>query len=478
MKRFALLLLPLMASLLSLPCCNSDSKGKNSAIVSNDSSADDSFDRYSDSDLDYEVTDTFVECAYFSRDLKILTSYYGGCSSSYHVPEGTEIIAPGAFLNTSLNEVVFPKGLKRIGGAAFCESEVRRVVFSEGPLVIGDSAFFGCSHLNELVLAEGLDSIGHLAFRSCDSLLSFKLPASVRFIGVEAFHSGSFESEFDEERQEEARYVEIPSNSKLESVGYKGLRGPDTFYVPKYMDPTSITWAIGHPYFIVDKNHPSLSSEEGVLYSKDKKTLLSVPREMEGVYTMPNSVTAIDENAFYQNDVLEKLVLSPNLDSLEEGFAFGSFTALQDIVLPSKNEKFCTVDGVLFNADTTVLICYPAGKMLNEYWMPKSVREIGYGAFYGCSTKKLVIQSDIKKIGPEAFYDMRELERVDILEPVEDFIYSFDLEGEWKWGGSVKQVYLHSNTKENLPEIESFGGQIFLYDESTNGFEEYLRDAE
>lgn len=122
MKRFALLLLPLMASLLSLPCCNSDSKGKNSAIVSNDSSADDSFDRYSDSDLDYEVTDTFVECAYFSRDLKILTSYYGGCSSSYHVPEGTEIIAPGAFRNTSLNEVVFPKGLKRIGGAAFCES--------------------------------------------------------------------------------------------------------------------------------------------------------------------------------------------------------------------------------------------------------------------------------------------------------------------------------------------------------------------
>ena len=131
-----------------------------------------------------------------------------------------------------------------------------------------------------------------------------------------------------------------------------------------------------------------------------------------------------------------------------------------------------------FNSDTTVLICYPAGKMLNEYWMPKSVREIGYGAFYGCSTKKLVIQSDIKKIGPEAFYDMRELERVDILEPVEDFIYSFDLEGEWKWGGSVKQVYLHSNTKENLPEIDSFGGQIFLYDESTDGFEEYLRDAE
>lgn len=116
--------------------------------------------------------------------------------------------------------------------------------------------------------------------------------------------------------------------------------------------------------------------------------------------------------------------------------------------------------------------------MLNEYWMPKSVREIGYGAFYGCSTKKLVIQSDIKKIGPDAFYDMRELERVDILEPVEDFIYSFDLEGEWKWGGSVKQVYLHSNTKKNLPEIESFGGQIFLYDESTDGFEEYLRDAE
>ena len=75
--------------------------------------------------------------------------------------------------------------------------------------------------------------------------------------------------------------------------------------------------------------------------------------------TLPKSVTSIGEKAFWRCD---------NLTTIEVG---------------AGNMNFTGVNGVLFNADKTVLVSYPAGKTGSNYNIPDSVTSIGKGSFGG-----------------------------------------------------------------------------------------------
>lgn len=52
---------------------------------------------------------------------------------------------------------------------------------------IGKNAFYGCTRLESITLPEGLESIGDEAFRHCNSLKKIEIPASVTSIGDLAF---------------------------------------------------------------------------------------------------------------------------------------------------------------------------------------------------------------------------------------------------------------------------------------------------
>jgi len=58
---------------------------------------------------------------------------------------------------------------------------------------------------------------------------------------------------------------------------------------------------------------------------------------------------------------------------------------LTSIDVETNNEKFCSIDGVLFNKNKMELIKYPAAKSENTYMIPNSVISIDYDAFDGCS---------------------------------------------------------------------------------------------
>ncbi|MDD5793040.1 MAG: hypothetical protein PUD22_10690 [Erysipelotrichaceae bacterium] len=53
--------------------------------------------------------------------------------------------------------------------------------------------------------------------------------------------------------------------------------------------------------------------------------------------------------------------------------AFCDCTSLTSINVDNENQYYCSVDGVLFSKDKTVLIKYPAGSTLKTYSIPNSV---------------------------------------------------------------------------------------------------------
>jgi len=215
---------------------------------------------------------------------------------------------------------------------------------------IREYAFKDCEDLTSVTIPNSVKSIGHAAFFYCTNLTSITIPNSVTYIGSSAF--GSCESLIS---------VTIPN-----SVTYIGRGAFSSCY--------SLT-AIN-----VDADNGAYTAQDGVLYTKDKTTLIKYPaKKTDTSFIIPNSVTYIESDAF------------------------SDCTSLTTINVAVGNSAYTAQNGVLYNKNKTTLIAYPAGKT-GAFTIPDSVTTIGGEAFHFCtSLTSITIPNSVTRIGDKAF---------------------------------------------------------------------------
>ena len=83
-----------------------------------------------------------------------------------------------------------------------------------------------------------------------------------------------------------------------------------------------------------DESHEVYASEDGILYTKDGKKLVSYPPAKEETeYIMPDEVEEIENKAFNNATTLEKVVLSENIKAFPENLAIENKNAEIELVL-------------------------------------------------------------------------------------------------------------------------------------------------
>lgn len=102
--------------------------------------------------------------------------------------------------------------------------------------------------------------------------------------------------------------------------------------------------------------------------------------------TLPSTLTTIGDDPFLHTKV-EYLFLPKNVQNLFTESSFDRMTSLVHFEVDEQNPYFCSIDGILFSKNKTILVHFPAAKNLSIYTIPTSVTIVGYGGF--CRLKYL-----------------------------------------------------------------------------------------
>jgi len=162
----------------------------------------------------------------------------------------------------------------------------------------------------------------------------------------------------------------------------------------------------------VNAANTAYSSQDGVLYNKDKTSLIAYPGgKTENTFTIPASVTSIG-NAAFDNKNLTNVTIPNSVTSI--GYSvFGDCTSLTAINVNAANTTYSSQDGILYNKAKTSLIAYPSGKTENTFTIPNDVTSIGNGAFNNCKNlTSLTIPASVTIIEHQPFFGCTSLTSV------------------------------------------------------------------
>ena len=180
-------------------------------------------------------------------------------------------------------------------------------------------------------------------------------------------------------------------------------------------------------------------SVDGVVFNKDKTALVLYPNGKQGSYTIPNGVTTIGKDAFFNAGNLESVTIPNSVTTIEE-HAFGGCRGKMSITIPNsvtaigkyafaaykmgyfiiggpssaietdhENRFVCchpdeTMSITISNSVTAIEDYTFAGACLESIIIPNSVTAIGEGAFRDCGRlSSVTIPKNVKSIGKDAF---------------------------------------------------------------------------
>ena len=284
---------------------------------------------------------TSVNGVLFNKDKTALICYPAGkTDKSYNITNSVTSIGDYAFNGcSSLTSVTIPNSVTEIGGSAFvgCAS-LKSITMPNSVTSIGDMAFYKCSSLTSITIPDSVTSIGSSAFSDCSKLRSITIPNSVTSIGAWAFN------------------------------GCTGL--------------TAINVAMKNQNYV---------SPDGVLYNKDKTTIICYPAGKKGNnYKIPDGVTEIGSIAFSRCSSLTSVTIPNSVTSIGSG-AFNGCTSLTRVTIPNSVTK------IGWNA-------FSGCTSLTSITIPNSVISIDWYAFRGCTRlKSITIPNSVTSIGKNAF---------------------------------------------------------------------------
>ena len=335
-----------------------------------------------------------------------------------------------------IRAIVVEEGVSEIGDGWFSYlNEVREITLPTTLRRIGKSAFASCQRLKEVSIPEGVEELAESAFQDCSHVRRFHLPASLRNIGYLALHVGDGQLlSIDVANGNEhftSNYGVLYNHDKTTILQYPcGKRrkeytilasvttvAGDCFSHARHLEHASLPEglkAMGSSAFGFCRKLKSMWVPDGVsiipsyaFFCCESLTSLHLPERLEALgaeaftfcpltefrisqgiqmldyavlaYTLireiviPESVTEINNSAFYKCEHLQKVVLPKTLQSIWEK-AFCYCRSLTEIEIPA--EVWNITDDVFEGCTNLRRIILHSKAIDSLCWVPEGVELI------------------------------------------------------------------------------------------------------
>ncbi|MCD7827713.1 MAG: leucine-rich repeat domain-containing protein [Clostridiales bacterium] len=281
--------------------------------------------------------------------------------------EGIFVSEDNKFFSSDSYGVLYNKDKTEL--VAYPYNGATEYTIPDGVVSIGEGAFSNCRKLEKIEIPDSVTSIGYLSFWCCDSLKTIEISENVTYIGSTAFRSC---------------YV-------LEGI------------------------------FVSEDNDYYSSDSYGVLFNKDKTELIQFPIG-SGIteYSIPDGVTNIYDDAFYNATSLNKISIPESVISI--GSSVFSYTGyyennsnwedgvlyIDNCLISARNlttETYAVKDGTRLIAESA----FNSLTSIKNIILPDSVTSINDWAFNYCeSLTSITIPDSVISIGFAAFYSTSE----------------------------------------------------------------------
>ena len=310
------------------------------------------------------------------------------------VMDGITAIDDYAFVgNNSLRSLSFPGDLEKIGAHAFTDCKnLERVNLSRCVKLsnIGKEAFLGCESLNEITWMADKDApalfFNEGVFKNCVALKEVRLPKQTATVYNSLFEGCLALSKADLTTAtnlkqlnnmfvgcESLAEVLLPQNGVLTAFGnstFKGCKAFKSITIPASVKNTNALSGqtfeeSGLETILVANGHPTLKSEQGILYSLDGKILYIYPTAKSGDVIIAPGVETIYGKSFYGVAGVTKVTLPASVKPFAYNCVKGAFVNLYDLkewIVDANNPNYSVDNGVLYSKDFKTLYYYPAAK--------------------------------------------------------------------------------------------------------------------
>lgn len=289
-----------------------------------------------------------------------------------------------------------------------------------------------------LVIPDSVKSISDYALEYFDNLESIELGSGLAYI-PDGFGAGNENLKTLTVSSENTDYYSVNNaiftKDKTKLVAVAPACG-ETIKLPAECTDINVLYDYAFEYKNVKIGYEISGDynvkENGIVYSKDKKTVISCDTEKTGSVVLPNTVTKINRNAFNScskitsvtvpNSVteivygtfadctsLKTVNLSSELTEIGE-WAFAGCTSLTSITLPNKLES---INSAAFRDSG-----------LKSITIPDSVTWMSDEVFTRTPIETAKLGSGLKVMGT-SFYECEKLKSVNIPAGIEDFKYAF-----------------------------------------------------
>ena len=350
----------------------------------------------------------------------------------------------------SATSVVLPSTIKRIGANVFAKSNITSITIPKGTDDISDGAFAQMSNLTEINV-----ELGNAKYSAADGVLyenrtdgkylksypvakagtNFSVPNDVYGVAVNAFQLAA-----------NLTHIDIPASVKDLATS---------------KEANSFTSVDKLKEIKVDAGNTAYKDVDGVVLTKDGKTLVTYPHDKWGTidanydapasidpthtmlkgnyYKIPdgvetiakgafaqvrnvtaiklNNVKTLEEGAFYSPRNLRNIEISASVKTIQDGAISGTPTLFKFTVDSANPDYSADSEGVIYNHDKTELVLFPAGKK-GEYKTLSTTKKIRKRAFYYAQkVEKIHFNKDLEEIDNDAFQATVALKEITFDEP-------------------------------------------------------------